>query len=85
MKVIIHRYEPLLFFCVHVYACVYKEKGAFGWETVIALVLKLCVDIIVCFSCFLLLTLSTSMHSLIKDGALLLRAERFIKLAVSLV
>lgn len=67
------------------YACVHKEKGAFVWKVVVVLVLKLYVDIIVCFSCFLLLTLSTSMHSLIKDGALLVRAERFIKLAVSLV
>jgi len=34
---------------------------------------------------FLFLHFSTSVHSLIKDAVLLLRAERFIKLAASLV
>lgn len=51
-----------------VFTCVrmYKEKGAFGLKIVIALMLKLCVDIIVCFSCFLLLTLFHK-HALINQ------------------
>lgn len=47
MKVI-HKSEPLLTLCVHTYACVCKEKGAFCLKIII--VLQLCVDIIVCFS-----------------------------------
>lgn len=38
-------------------ACVYEKKGAFGLKIIIALVLQLCVDIIVCFSCFFFLAL----------------------------
>lgn len=51
-----------VFTCV----CMYKEKGTFGLKIVIALMLKLCVDIIVCFSCFLLLTLFHK-HALINQ------------------
>lgn len=48
---------------------------------IIAVVHLMCSDVIVwILPHFLFLHLSTRMHSLIKDAALLLRAERFIKI-----